>query len=118
MILEKHERFAIFVERLCVASPVNSAEEALALLANILNGVEEEFTTIPFNPEGWSNDGRMYAPMPDSARDVRGRTDLTRYRSRAHNTFIQANGAIRIESVHGDVVLEKPGSDGNEVNVP
>jgi hypothetical protein len=116
--LEKRERLAVFAERLLKAPRASSAEEAYVLLSDTLNAVENEFTSIPFDPSGWANDGRMYPPQSDSARDVDGRPELTRYRSRAHNTYIARNGAIRIETVNRDLVLSKPGSDGNEVQPP
>lgn len=118
MSLEKCERFAIFVERLLATAPVDGAQEAYVLLGQTLNAVEDEFTDIAFDPSNWKADGRMYPPQADSARDVAGRSELTRYRSKAHNTYISANGAIRIDSLNGDVVLSKPGSDGNEVVLP
>jgi hypothetical protein len=93
----------------------HSADEALALIVNILNGVENEFTSIPYDPARSGSDGRMYPPQPDAAREVPGRADLTRYRSVAHNTFVAANGAIRIETLAKDLLLSKPGADGNEV---
>lgn len=64
------------------ARPASSAEQALELLASVLNQVEDELSGIPFQPERWQNDGRMYPPLADSARDVEGRPELTRYRSR------------------------------------
>ena len=119
MIRDKRERFAIFVQRLMEAPPASSAEDALMLLSTTLNAVEDEFTDIPFDPSQWMSDGRMYPPQADSARDVPGRSDVTRYRSKAHNTFIAKNGAIRIEvATSSIVVLSKPGSDGNEVLAP
>jgi hypothetical protein len=105
-MLTKSERLALFLERLSAAPTANSAEE-------------DEFTTIPFDLSRSDNDGRMYPPLPDSARDVPGRPDVTRYRSRFHNTWIAANGAIRIASVgDGEPLLEKAGTDGRKVDLP
>jgi len=108
----------IFLERLSAAPAASGAEEALILLAATLNGVEDEFTTIPFDLSRSESDGRMYPPLPDSARDVPGRPEITRYRSRAHNTWIATNGAIRIDSIGGeDSLLDKAGADGRKVDL-
>ena len=74
-------------------------------------------TDIPFDPDAWLSDGRMYPPQGDSRRKVPGRNDLVRYRSLGHNTWIGANGAIRIAGVDGQVFLEKPGADGRTVEL-
>jgi len=96
-----------------LAPPAGSADEALELLSTTLNAVEDEFTGIPYRPDEWQNDGRMYPPQPDSARDVDGRPDLTRYRSLGHNTLIGANGAILIQSIREKAAeLDKSGADG------
>lgn len=112
MTATKGERFAEFLQRLKAASPARDAAEALALLSSMLTSVEDELTSIPNNPDSWESDGRLYPPKSDSARDVPGRDDVTRYRSRAHNTFIGAAGEIRIESTSGVVLLNKPGASG------
>jgi hypothetical protein len=120
MKLSKPERLAIFAERLMTAPAASSAEEAIEMIASILNDVEDEFSSIPYDRSLPTNDGRMYPPLPDSARDVAGRPDLTRYRNRGHSTYVGENGAIRIIATgsSGDgTLLSKPGSDGREVTL-
>src|SRR3954447_20580436 len=90
--------------------------EHTSKLCRVLNQVEDELTTIPFHPDNYQTDGRLYPPQPDSMRAVDGRPEITRFRSRAHNTFIGANGSIEIRAVASkDVVFSKPGSDGRGV---
>jgi hypothetical protein len=108
----KDERFAIFLGRLADAPPVNSAAEALKLLSDMLNAVEDEFSDIPFDPNASPPDDRMYPPQEDNARAVPGRDDLVRYRSRGHNTHICSNGPIEIRELNGSIVFEKFGADG------
>lgn len=105
----KAERVEEFLRRLAAAPAATSAEEAIELLASTLNGVEDEFTTIPYVPAKWMTDGRMYPPQPDSARPVPGRPDLVRYRNRAHNTVVGTDGSIEISEVGGKCLLSKPG---------
>jgi hypothetical protein len=116
----KRWRLALFLRRLQDAPPAGNADAALTLLADVLNAVEDEYTSIPFNPSRWLDDGRMYPPQADSRRRVPGRVDLTRYRSRGHNIWIGANGAIRIETlpdeeIHKPCIIDKPGQDGRRI---
>jgi hypothetical protein len=112
----KKQRFEIFLNRLNAAKAAASADEALQLLATILNAVEDEFSSIPYNPELWQGDGRMYPPQEDNRRQVPGHPSLRRYRSAQHNTFIGSNGSIRIETCASkpEILLDKPGSDGRK----
>jgi hypothetical protein len=111
-------RLAEFVRRMEAAPAVGSAKEAMTLLSRTLNQVEDELTDIPFDPDRWLIDGRLYPPVPDSAREVAGRPDLIRYRSRGHNTWIGPNGAIRIADIAtSSVVLDKPGADGCRIDL-
>ncbi len=113
----KDERFAEFLKRLALAPAAATASAAISLLGDTLNQVEDEMTMIPFSPENWQTDGRMYPPQLDSGREVPMRNDLIRYRSRAHNTFIRNNGAIEIQDIHGRVLFSKAGADGKEVEL-
>jgi len=109
------ERLAEFLRRLTDAPPAASAGEARELLASILNAVEDELSGVPFDLTKWQSDGRMYPPQDDSKRQVPGYSNVTRFRSRGHNTFICTNGAIEIAEVGGAVLLRKSGVDGKHV---
>jgi len=97
------------------APPVRTAEAALELIATTLNAVEDALTDVPADPNRWMTDGRMYPPQPDSRREVPENVDVTRYRSRAHNTFIRTNGAIEIRDLADHVLFRKAGADGKHV---
>ena len=49
MDASKELRVQEFLDRLKDAPPASSAKEAYALICDTLNGVEDEFTSIPFN---------------------------------------------------------------------
>jgi hypothetical protein len=117
MALTKAQRFSEFLDRLLAAPAATSAEEAFALVASTLNAVEDEFSSVPFDPSRWMDDGRMYPAQADSARSDPAQPDLVRYRSRMHNTRIGANGAIRIDEVNGACLLNKPGHDGRSIDL-
>jgi hypothetical protein len=97
------------------ASAAASSEEALDLIASTLTAVEDELTEIPADFTRWMTDGRMYPPQPDSRREVPDYPQVTRYRSRAHNTFIASNGAIEIRDLADQVLFRKAGADGKHV---
>lgn len=111
----KAERFAEFLRRLDAAPTASDFEEAYRQLSDILNAVEDELTTIPFDPANWRNDGRMYPPQMDGLRAVPGRSDVRRFRSRSHNTLIAINGAIEIRELSDRAIFSKPGADGQTV---
>lgn len=118
MTLTKAQRFSEFLNRLLAAPAAKSSEVAFALVASTLNAVEDEFSSVPFDPSRWMDDGRMYPAQADSARLDSAQPDLVRYRSRMHNTWIGANGAIRIDEVNGACLLNKPGHDGRPIDLP
>jgi hypothetical protein len=111
----KAERFAEFLRRIEAAPAASRFDEAFQQLSDILNAVEDEMTSIPFDPASWQIDGRMYPPQWDSLRSVSGRSDVRRFRSKAHNTLIGDNGAIEIRDLSGQTILTKPGADGRAI---
>jgi hypothetical protein len=100
-----------------MAPPAASGTDAFDLIARIMNEVEDQLSGVPFDPENWQNDGRLYPPQPDSHHMVAGRSDVTRFRSKAHNTFIRSNGAIEIRTSEGNVEFAKVGADGQGVDL-
>ena len=107
----RRERLEEFFRRIIAEKPCSSADEALELLTNLLNAVEDELTTIPYDPTAWARDGRMYPPQAD--RRVRhGTAPVWRYRNVRTWTAIGDNGAIEISDVIGHVLLAKAGADG------
>ena len=112
--VNKKVRLRTFLTRLTEAAAANSESTGLELIATVLNQVEDELTDIPYNPDTWADDGRMYPPQQDSKR-THG-AHIARYRSRGHNTFIASNGAIRIEAMNQQILLDKPGADGKKVS--
>ena len=120
MAASKAERFAAFLVRLDAAPPADSHEGALRLVGQTLDGVEDEMSGVSFDPSRHDSDGRMYPPQADAARPVEDRPTLVRYRSRGHNTYIAANGAILILTAGPDNAercLDKPGRDGRLVEL-
>lgn len=111
--MERAARFDEFIRRMQSAMPPASAEQAFELLSTVLIEVEDELSGIPYRPARWRDDGRMYPPQPDSARAVDGRPELTRYRSRNHDTWIAKNGAILVRARDtGRTELDLIGADG------
>ena len=90
-------------------------EDKTYLSPKALNGVEDEFTEIPFNPGNETSDGRMYPPQKDSARDVPENPRVARYRSRKHNTYRSSSGAIRIEDLKSQCLIDKRGVNGKKI---
>jgi len=113
----KHERFQEFLTRLEQSPNASSRDEALTLLSETLNAVEDELADIPYQQDCWQTDGRMYPPQEDNARGLEERSDVTRYRSKQHNTYIRDNGAIEIQDINGATLFEKPGVDGRGVEL-
>ncbi len=117
MSLSKAARLTEFYDRFQSAPPCANATDALQQLCAILNAVEDEFSGVANQPDNHRSDGRMYPPQDDAAREVDGRSELTRYRSRAHNTYISSDGAVLIMTTSNKVLFSKPGSSGLEIKL-
>src|SRR5438552_10433005 len=108
-VLPKKERLRMFLERLEAAPSANSADEALDLLAKALTAVEDEFSGTPNRPERWRTDGRLYPPQEDSRVKYPERPSLRKYRTKGNYIFVGLNGSISIETLEGEVLLDKSG---------
>ncbi len=89
-------------------------------MAGTLNGVENEFSGIAYDPERSGADGRLYPP-DEQYRDPKWESPGLRcYRQRAHMTIIAANGAIEIRERNvgelGAIILGNAGNDGRKVS--
>lgn len=110
------ERLKEFFRRLAAVPSASDHDGVMKQVVDILNQVEDEMTSIPYDPTYPRNDGRMYPPQPDSKKVVHGRKNVARYRSKGHSTLIGSNGAIQIiDHASGDVVFNKPGADGHSL---
>lgn len=118
---DRRQRLEVFFDRLARRLPVQTFEEAYRLLCHTLREVEDELTDIPYDPESWESDGRLYPPFEDSWRAVPGRPGLIRMRTKGHNVYIAANGAVQVRLAHepqappgaGEAaVFDAPGADG------
>ncbi len=123
--LPKAQRLEIFMRRLKERAPAASShDEAMAMLAETLNQVEEEFSGAPYDPEEGGTDGRLYAPKEKYRRPEWERPGVRCYRQVAHATFVAENGAVEIRRIEfqdtgrvlGGIIFEKPGLNGRMVS--
>jgi hypothetical protein len=106
------ERFAEILRRLDGATAASSFDEAYRQLCDIVNAVEDEMTSVPYDPANWQTDGRLYPPQMDNMKELPGHPEVKRFRTRKHYVLIGPNGAIAIHDLAGNVILAKPGGDG------
>lgn len=111
----KRERLKEFYKRLKAAPPASTWTEAYDLIVRAMNSVENDMTSIPYDPTKWQSDGRLYPPMLDNMRPVENHPKVRRFRSVAHNTFLGDNGAIQIQTLDKKIQLDKKGFDGKGV---
>ncbi len=68
--MDKKARIGLFYKRLQDAVPASTHDECYKLICTILNEMEDENSGIPYNPDNWETDGRLYPPQNDSVRKV------------------------------------------------
>ena len=112
----KTERLQVFYRQLKEAPAVTGMDEAVELLARTLLSVEDRISGIERGP-GTRDDGRMYPAKADNRHAVPGRSDIVRYRSRAHNAYISTDGAILIVDLRGKDAFSKPGANGKVIEL-
>lgn len=120
--LSRRARLAEFFRRLLAALPPATHDQAMQLMADTLNAVEDEFSGIAYDPAETGTDGRMYAPKEQYRRPNEECPGVRCYRQVAHKTLVADNGAVEIRArvKQGDevvetVLLEKAGHDGRKV---
>jgi hypothetical protein len=112
----KQERLREFFRRLGELPRVSSFDEARKQMDDTLNAVEDELTSIPFDPAMWQRDGRMYPVQSDKIKAEPNHPSVKRLRSFAHNIYISTNGAMEFRPVgSSEVLFSKPGADGKGV---
>lgn len=84
------------------------------MLAALLDQVEDEFSGVVARPSEWLSDGRLYPPQADAEVKSPDRAWLKKFRSKGRYTYIGPNGSIRIETIMGELVLNKAGADGRK----
>jgi hypothetical protein len=111
----KRERLQLIQARLETAPCASTHDEAFAMLTNIVNEVENEHSGVPYDPDAWMADGRIYPPQLDSKKacDVEF---ASRYRTKGHHVFIGDYGAIAFQNVTTQKIeFSKPGCSGQEL---
>lgn len=113
--MDQKHRLALFLAELEQAPAAHDVASARALLEDIMNRIEEAHSGVPYDPEKWMTDDRMYPPHDDFEQPC-PLAGAVLFHSLGHAIWFAANGAIRIEgrrrSNRGRVDLDKPGADG------
>ena len=115
-VTQLQENKAISPTLICFGPSRITAGGCGNLLAQTLNVVEDELSGVPYRPQNWRTDGRMYPPQEDSCVKFPERPSLRKYRSKGHYDYIGLNGSIRIETLEAEILLDKSGQDGRKTH--
>lgn len=117
--MNKTSRLRLFLAKLAASPAAANHDQAFALIASVLNAVEDEHSGVPADPANWRSDGRMYPPQADNARPYSDLPGVFGYRSVAHRTLIASNGAFAIiELSTNKALIEKAGGNGTGLPNP
>lgn len=108
-VLSIKDRLKIFFRRLELAEPADNSEDALKLICNALDEVEDAHSGVEkiANP-GKTFTGRMYPPFEDSI--VRSSDGSILAKTKGHNINIKQNGSFSIiEKATGKIEIVKTG---------
>jgi RHS repeat-associated protein len=110
-ITEKSARLKIFMARLSKAPSVSNPDDAIKLINNTLDGVEDDFSGIPKAAgEPTRDDGRMYGVLDDQF--VTTMEDGSKVaRTRGNRIVLDKDGGFQIKTKDGSKTLfTKPGA--------
>lgn len=112
LVLSKGSRLKMFYERLNTAAPVNNPKDAIKLINNTLDDVEDAYSGIK-KARGIPDrdDGRMYGIL-DEKFVTTLEDGTTQALTKGHKVLIKENGSFTIqERKTGKIVLEKSGKE-------
>lgn len=112
MEVPKQQRLQEIYRRLAEAPAAGTFAEMRRQLNDVINAVEDQLGRIPYNPENWRHDGRIYPVEDDNVFEVTGHPRVTLLRARKNLVYIGDNGSAEIRNASGDVAFRKPGIDG------
>jgi hypothetical protein len=112
-MLSRAERLEEFYRRLGAAPVASSFEEAYNQICDVMNEMEDELTTIPYDPTTFGRDQRLYPPQMDSEFADPNLIRARAFGNRKHTTIVGDNGAIQIVvTATRSEKFSKPGADG------
>lgn len=90
----------------------HSGDTAKVFVDTVLNTIEDEFSGVPYNPQTFEDDGRLY-PAQEDFRQKSPVPNVAVYFHKAHASYFGDNGSIRISRRRPpQVLIERAGCDG------
>lgn len=117
MVASKRDRIASVLKQMTDAAPFASLMEARSTLEQIMREVEDKFSGVTEHPNpdaALASDGRMYPPS-DKFEIKQGCPLVRSFRHVGHKTSFGENGAVLIETLDGNAILDLSGNDRRRV---